>query len=352
MGNPANWYDATRPESAEFYGLIVQDFHLSIPLAAGRSVAGRSCATPVPRVWTVEATLVASTCRGTEYGKEWLTRALNNVCIEDGCCPEREAIIQRWCTDDDAGSRSAIDVRMVEIEFAEGDDGIPCCQGCPVTFTLESDPWLYGEPDGCVVEGPWSFDDPICITWCDDCPTPIEPDIDPSDPCGPQPPIAPPPVALSVCWCEPIQSVRQCCHVTAMPEWSDSVIRLTIFAGSEPFKNARVRIWPEHPTMLDPETPAGQTAFHCFPTCAEAEISQIPAFSTLVIDGVTRTIYLTLAGGQTFRADNLVFGPSRTLWDHPALVCGLGNWVCLDADAANTAVDATLTVELIPREIG
>lgn len=351
-GNPAPWWDPNRPESAEFYGFLVTDFTTSIPLVADRARVGRSCARPVPRVLTLQGNLVASSCRGTEYGKEWLARALASPCIEQGCCPERDAIIQRWCTDDDAGQRELLDIRLVSIDYAEGRDAVPCCEGAPVTVVLETEPWLYGPADSCVIDEPWDFDNSQCIEWCPNCPEPPTFTPDPSDPCAPQPPIVPPEVALSVCWCEPIQTMRQCCHVTGLPEWSDTVMRITVFSGSETLKNARVRVWPDSPTGLDPATPEGAAAFHCFPECALAEITQIPANSTLVIDGVSRMITLTTPGGVTIRAENLVFGPLRTLWQHPALLCGLGQWVCLDADRWNTAPDATLTIELIPREIG
>lgn len=352
--NPAPWYDPSRPESAEFYGLIVTDFHSSVPLQSQGSRVGRSCAIPVPRVFTLDGYIVASSCAGTEYGKEWVTRALNNSCIEDACCPERNGIIQRWCDVGSAGERSMVDVRMVSIEFPDGTPSVPCCEGANFAAILESDPWLYGTSNACVIDSPWNLDpdDATCIDWCPNCPEPPALVPDPSDPCAPQPAIAPPPVALSACWCEPLLTARQCCHVTALPQWSDSVLRISIFSGAQELRNASVRIWPESPTGLDPSTPEGEAAFHCFPECALAEITQIPPNSLLVIDGVTRTITLTLPGDVTVRADNLVFGPSRTLWSHPALLCGLGNWVCMDADIYNTAADATVTVELIPREIG
>jgi len=354
--NPAPWWDPTRPESAEFLGLIVKEFSSSVPMQSAPSRgSGRSCAIPVPRVFTADGAIVASSCRGTEYGKEWLVRALNGACIDNGCCPERTGIIQRWCDAGSAGERTMVDVRMATVDFTDRPPTVPCCEGSPFHFTLESDPWLYGTSQGCVINQPWDLNpaDATCIDWCPNCPEPPTiPGAGGIDPCAPQPAIAPPPVALSVCWCEPILSTRQCCHVVGLPQWSDSVIRISIRSGSKPLKNARVRIWPDNPSLLDPSTPAGAAAFHCFPECAIAEITQIPANSTLVIDGVTRMITLTEPGDVTVRAENLVFGPSRTLWDHPAVLCGLGNWVCMDADIFNTAADATLTVELIPREIG
>lgn len=353
-GNPAPWYDPTRPESAEFLGIMVTDFVSSIPLRATSGRVGRSCAIPVPRVFTLDGFLVASSCRGTEYGKEWLARALNNACIDNACCPERTGIIQRWCDEDSEGERSMIDVRMVSLDFDDRPPTMPCCEGSPLHAVLESDPWLYGPGDACVIDEPWDLDpdDAVCIEWCPSCPElPVVPP-NPDDPCAPQPSIVPPIVPISACWCEPILSARQCCHVQGLPQWSDTVMRISIFSGSAPLKNARVRIWPESPTLLDPSTPEGAVAFHCFPECAIAEITQIPAYSTLVIDGVTRMITLTEPGNLIVRAENLVFGPSRTLWDHPALLCGQGTWVCMDADIYNTAVDATLSIELIPREIG
>ena len=351
--NPAPWYDPLRPESGEFYGILLVNFETSVPLAATSTRVGRACAIPVPRVLTLDGFIVASSCRGTEYGKEWLVRALNNACIYDACCPERNGLLQRWCDPASAGERIMLDVRMAEVAFADTKPSMPCCEGSPFTATLETDPWLYGLPTSCVIDGTWNLDpnDATCIDWCPNCPSPTVPVFDPADPCGPQPPIAPPPVAVSTCWCDPILTSRQCCHVTSLPQWSDTVMKISIFSGSKTLRNAAVRVWPDSPTGLGPTDPGGPEAFHCLPVCALAEITQIPPDSTLVIDGVTRTITLTTPGDVTVRADNLVFGPSRTLWDHPALLCGLGNWVCMDVDIYNTAANATLTIELFPRDI-
>lgn len=97
-GNPAPWYDPNRPESAEFYGILVSDMHMSTPLTASLvdSSIGRSCPIPVPRVITLEGAIVASSARGTAYGREWLVRALASPCV-GGCCPSRDGEVLLWC---------------------------------------------------------------------------------------------------------------------------------------------------------------------------------------------------------------------------------------------------------------
>lgn len=143
-GNPAPWFDLTRPESGEFFGVMIADMHLSTPLVAppAGSTYGRSCPIPVPRTMTITGYLVASTCRGTGYGREWLVRALGQPCVGGGCCPTRNATMLLWCPEQECceSERALLDLRLVSFELTEGDDAMECCDGAYFTAILESDP--------------------------------------------------------------------------------------------------------------------------------------------------------------------------------------------------------------------
>lgn len=256
-----------------------------------------------------------------------------------------------------SSARTLIDMRLVSFEIEEGEDSFENCTGTRFTAVLEAEPFIFTEAVACFIDSPWDLDpnNGVCFDWrCVPCPSEPEPPApDPNDPCVPQSPIAPAPLLLPDCWCEPLVTSRQCCQVPAtLPQWTDAVLRLTINSGSAPLKNARIRVWPTVPTGINPSTPEGAEFFRCLEPCAIAEISQIPASSILIIDGVTRTTTLEQPGRAPFNADNLVFGPSRTLWAHPVLLCGGGYWVCMDVDIFNTAIDATLSLKIIGREIG
>lgn len=363
--NPAPWYDAARPESAQFFGILLNEFTTTTGYAADRRTYGRACPRPTPRTFVLRGSLVASTCAGTAYGKEWLARALAPVCVDAGCCDELDGVVLRYCDDDtstDPG-RSTKDVRLLEITFGRDvggvgdDDAMPCCQGTEFEAILEADPYLFAESETCVIDGTWNLDpndpDAVCYDWeclpcgsCDTCMGWIECD----DPCGPAIPVAPDPPQLPECFCEPILSSRQCCKIDPIPSWTDAVLRITVFAGSEPLRNLRIRVWRNHPADIDPSSADGHEEYRCMEPCAVAEIAEIPKYGTLTVDGTTERSTLEL-NRYTYPADNLIWGPSRTVWTYPVLICGGEYWVCADADIYNTAADATLTVEIIPREM-
>jgi hypothetical protein len=78
--DPAPWYDASRPESAEFLGFYPRVDVLSIlsrsitPRSAGGGILGRQYLRP--RVVQVSASMFASSAAGMAWGERWLTRAL------------------------------------------------------------------------------------------------------------------------------------------------------------------------------------------------------------------------------------------------------------------------------------
>lgn len=198
-GNPAPWFDPNRPESADFFGVLVRDMHMSTPLAPSSvdSSTGRSCPIPVPRVISIEADLVTSSAAATAYAREWIVRALSAPCIS-GCCPSRNAEILLWCealnsgTAPTASLRTLIDIRLVSFEILEGEDSYENCTGARFNAVLEVEPFIFAEPIACVIDGTWDLSEGICLDWsCEDCPGPPEPPApDPLDPCAPQPPIA------------------------------------------------------------------------------------------------------------------------------------------------------------------
>jgi hypothetical protein len=92
--NPANddapWYEPTRPESAEFLGIMLDPMEF-LPgwsrAVEQRPSGGARIGAPVlpGRTLAVEGVMFASSLPGMVWGERWLTEALRSGC-GDGCC--------------------------------------------------------------------------------------------------------------------------------------------------------------------------------------------------------------------------------------------------------------------------
>lgn len=152
--DPAPWYDAAVPESAEFLGLYVVDLDFQ-SVDVRRSVSQRFSAAQGgvigfeqvgARLVKVRAYLVASSCPGMEYGRHWVYSKLGADCsgcslgmlrVRDSCPPDDGS-------DDTRGEWIIYDAALIEGITRNDNPGFPCCDYDPIEFTLAGEsPYLY-----------------------------------------------------------------------------------------------------------------------------------------------------------------------------------------------------------------
>lgn len=88
-GDPAPWYDASRPESANFYGVVLDTLDSPSPLMRNTKAlanGGQSVGQQVVKGRTLQASgaMYAASEQAMDYGQRWLAAALRGNC-EDQC---------------------------------------------------------------------------------------------------------------------------------------------------------------------------------------------------------------------------------------------------------------------------
>jgi hypothetical protein len=163
--DPAPWYDAAQPESADFLGVLIKDVRPwfdgqaarnTTPRISGLGGASIGPLHPTPRQLQTPATLIASSCAGIEYGRRWLQAKLTALCDP---CALSVARIRSYCPSEEedltAGEWLVYEVGLVSgmtetlqsdafgtASFQGGDDG--CCDFVEGSLTLlAGNPYLY-----------------------------------------------------------------------------------------------------------------------------------------------------------------------------------------------------------------
>lgn len=157
--DPAPWYDAGRPESGDFLGLIAD---VSLPSVLRRSVRGRGGGGGVlgaqgmgPRMIRVEGVMYAASERGMGWGERWLNAALAGDTDE---CPDAEAVLLPFCPPDDAEDPEAYWRRLAEVGLVdppvfEQISDVAACSAQSVSFQLVAGrPWLLAPATTCIGE--------------------------------------------------------------------------------------------------------------------------------------------------------------------------------------------------------
>lgn len=161
--DPAPWYDATIPESAEFLGLISKlDFQT---ISVKRNISQRFGSLGggvigieqfAARNLHVDGLLVASTCPGLEYGRHWLYGKLGSDCLG---CATRTIRVRESCppangSNDTRGERIMYEASLVEGISRTDNGGAQCCDYDGIAFDLAAQsPYLYsriGDPSSFV----------------------------------------------------------------------------------------------------------------------------------------------------------------------------------------------------------
>jgi len=401
VSDAAPWYDATIPESAGFAGLWVESLegfdgrNVSREVSPGISdggVLGRLRRNP--REVLVTGWLIGDTCCSVSYGLRWLAAALAHptACSDacggcDGdrlcflrCLPQSNEVGLPACFDGtvsdpgeiaavaaaaDRYERHAYDVGVVEGPTVVEQVGMGCgCCGCAGIVRVEfrlvaANPWVYLTPDECLPATPFDLSgaSDVCnITWVDadlaasiglDCNdlTGVQCESEVNclqDPLCPTPPSPPqPPQVPTTCVCAPITTTRLCCTATA-GDWFDSTAVVEVYGGTTGLRNLFLRAF-RNPLGFDADY------FSECEACATLAISYVPPFSTLRIDGVSRRITLDCPQQQCIPGDALVFGDDGQPFSWIDLEC-LPTLICVDADSSQTAVDATLAIDVVGRE--
>lgn len=154
IADPAPWYSAATPESAEFLGLIVKlDFQ---SLDVKRSISQRfggigggviGVEQFAARGITVKGMLIASSCAGLEYGRHWIYSKLGSDCAgcSLGTIRVRESCPPADGSNDTRGERIIYDAALVDGITRTDDPGESCCDYDGIEFTLAGQsPYLYG----------------------------------------------------------------------------------------------------------------------------------------------------------------------------------------------------------------
>ncbi len=180
--DPAPWYDADVPASAEFLGILIPDLQAWFDGQASRNVApsisglGGASIGPMfqtPRALETACELVASTGAGLEYGRRWIQNILSRLCdpcalstarIRDACPPEDES-------DDTEGEWFVYNLGLVQglKKTSNPSPGPGCSDRMTAAMTLlAGNPYLYKRDEECLPDSPLNPDacGEECIDFC------------------------------------------------------------------------------------------------------------------------------------------------------------------------------------------
>jgi hypothetical protein len=346
----APWYDADVPESADVLGVWVEEARLSVPWtreARPRQRGGSlSPARYGPRELTISGWVYTRSEAATAYARHWLFEALSGGDCGDGCSLP-DALVWTHCdvATPDAGKRTLRRVGLTSYD-PEIEPEFPRRCGFKFEAVLAAEvPDLLLDP---VLLADVELDGDVECNLCHPCP-----EVESGCSCGSLSSalrVAPQPDPSSS-FCEPVAIMRSCVELDPPPLWRDATAIITVSAGEwagDPSRpgvaNLRVRGWANPAGLTDPDL------FVCQEPCLDVEVACVPAGAQLVIDGTTRSAVVlceqTTANGYAYLSSA---GGRRFQW--PDVTCQ-GLWLCVDADALNTADGSTLAVEYVQRERG
>jgi hypothetical protein len=379
--DPAPWYAATEPYSADFTGFLPLTVDGLGPgpitrettqRASGRGAFFGPEIQAAPAV-VVTGVLVAKTGCAAAYGLRWLTMALRGSCGSDcdgddltflDCCPT-------WAEGGDPVEeiephlRTLKGVRLTSSPTVTDRFGASCrCHDTApilqVTFTLSAaEPCVFRPPVPVAEDVLFDVENPSpCVTWfptkpgvpCpgdDTCADPGDCIADPACPPPAPPPAAPPP--RNPCICTPFTTVQACAEIptVTIPEWAEGVPIITLKAGSQDLRQVRGVFIPN---------PLNQPLEDLDPcnACGEFTLSRIPAGSEFVMDGTSHTVTINCPGRAPTDATPLMGSVNGRLpFAFPEIACGgIAYALCVTADGDRTAADASVSVEIAVRECG
>lgn len=374
--NPAPWYDPDVPESMEFAGIMVLDMAGMDDHPVQRTVTGGIAgggaigpARALPRTITVTALILGTTCCGAEYGRHWLSQALQGCTGSDcdgecltvyNCCPGGEATAALFNA---RHRRTLRRVALIDGPHVTAKSGTGCgtgrCQSGADVITVEfvltaAVPWLWTDPMPVLEVAPPLGTGAECVSWClhgaDDaacaggcrfaeCPDPTALCADTR--CMPAlPPTAG--IPLSTCFCLPLAVERNCytMDLSGRPNWSSDVPVITIRAGATEIRNLTIEIFESVETLTCEES-ADEN--RCTPHSSWT-VMYVPAGGAVTLDGQTGRV--TVECGGRCEASPDVYGRDGLPPTFNTLDCA-SYCVCISSDVANPpSADAVITLNV------
>lgn len=339
--DPAPWYDPNDPASTEFLGAMILEVRgasdstikrepvdaFSIGTILNRArLAGRS--------FTFEMLILSTSCRGQDFGEEWLRRVFETdvcLCGPVACdsCFGKQLTLRRSCDEPDpcdTGLRSWVSVGVVDgIKHVE-DDGLDecCCVARRVTLVLQSEsPYSFGCTDLACSQTADDEGFELCFDWanfCNEecCSEDVKPECDRCKNdllCGCFALEDPVPQSIDTtndCYCAPLSRIVQCCCIDDVGAAAyDTALTIEIFSGFDTtgdpdalaftdlgLRNMRLTIYdnPDSlPCITDAETYEDWCASR--PEVRfEIQIPYIPSNATLLIDGRSNRVTMECDG--------------------------------------------------------
>lgn len=153
--DPAPWYDSSRPESAEFLGLLAAGITLDpvairsvTPKLAGGSTIGKVYFRH--RVVSVHGILLANSAQGMAYGERWLSDILAGRI--QGCAPDTLRILLACPSGSGSNQfRTLRQVGIIDGPTPGPAEEMPECYVQEVQFQMAAGvPWLLGDEQVCM----------------------------------------------------------------------------------------------------------------------------------------------------------------------------------------------------------
>lgn len=379
------WYDPDVPESADFLGLWITDLTGlgDDPYTRDQSdISGQGTIFNRPvrpgKVLTFDVMLLATSCCGMDYGRNWLANVLKGQgCVHglskfDDACGTTELRIRACCPSpgaaDDGVRNFPHSSLTVGIQRADGERKDKCCCNYQrYTFVITT-----GTPDGygdlvevCSTEVDPTPENAFCALCLDDTPEAVDPCLaDPMD-CwlDDVDAFASPALRLDCGFCPPTEVVRNCCCIDEFQTGStDRTLVIDLFSGDDPTnqpveqfgaRNVEILIW-ENPMRLSCDMTQAefeQNFYYGRPYCARVTVGYIPKNSTLRIDGRTGEAYI-LCRGRRIPIYESVDGDLKklALGCNPLLVCSLWDRVqSVHASAPAPAIPSRMDVSVVRR---
>lgn len=296
--DPAPWYDASRPESANFYGLLLDSIVIPPILtrpAKPRANGGQSLGLLVPKGRTMQCSgaMYGASEMSLEWGTRWLAKVLSGDCEDP--CGLSEACLLPACPDvgQPARWRHLFGAGLIDgptVATVAGSNG---CIFRTVAFQLGA-------------EAPYLFADPVTL--------------------------------LN----QPLLANTNTCGLASTTQWiGDSTTRITLTSGG-----------PGYVTGLQVSAAPLRSNETC-PSPSSAEISftiaQVPPGAKLVIDGTTRTVQVleVNSGLQIGGLDVISTGGVPMSW----IDIGPCARACICIRAATVNSNTKILIEQIDREL-
>lgn len=334
--DPAPWYIATHPESAYFYGMIIEKVEQLQDPPTSRTINNRATTfgggtfgslRKGARVMKFTVLAFGNSECALDYGFRWLSDVFTYQCSECNlcdaevrtCCPSfadpNNPTYDEW----DTGRWQLRDVGLIEGPKKESPPNEDTqCNVQRWSFTLASEsPYAYKCPDCCLPPSIW---------------VPALPPCPVSDwlPCAPKPKI--------------------CCWKEATDVMGDDGIIVEI-AVREDLTNVKITVTPDtFGYACGVNTPPAN--YQSPDACAEINIPFLPEGVTFRYDTSNQKITLTYPGGETRDGTPWVDASHGTPPTFPTLRCG-AFCICLESDrpCAFNAGLSTVTILTVHREL-